>query len=79
MKGVVAYIKNEDLENFCLVLDDVEAKSSSANSDWKHTVLFTTKSYDATKLRNLELTKEEFAQIGEDIVIRLLALRGDIK
>ena len=79
MKGVVTYIRDEGENNICLTMDDVEAGSISENPDWKHNVLFTTRNYDSETLKNLELTKEEFAQIGEDLIIRLLALRGEIK
>jgi len=75
MKGVVTYIKDEGDSNLCLTMDD----SVSENGGWKHNVLFTTRNYDREKLKNLALTKEEFAEIGEDLVIRLLALRGVTK
>ena len=64
---------------YSLPNDDVEAGSASENGNWKHSVLFTTRNYDSDTLKDLALTKKEFAQIGEDLVIRLLALRGGTK
>lgn len=61
------------------MMDDVEAGSASENGNWKHSVLLTTRNYDSDTLKDLALTKKEFAQIGEDLVIHLLALRGGTK
>ena len=79
LKGVTAFLEKEGNESMKLVFHDVEATSPTAHPDWKHMVNFTSNVYDKKKLQNLELTKEQYAQIGENIVIRLLALEGLIK
>jgi len=79
MKGVAAYLKQEEDGKLTLMLNDVEATSSNDSPNWKHNVLFTSNSYEADSLINLSLSKEQFAEIGENLVIRLLALSGLIK
>lgn len=79
MKGVAAFIKDQANGSVVLVLNDVEAVSSSEEPNWKHVSLFTSSSYNADSLKNLSLSKEQFADIGENLVIRLLALGGNLK
>jgi hypothetical protein len=79
MKGVAAFIKDQGDDSIRLVFNDVEASSDAENPDWKHIVLFTSNSYNAKSLKELSLSKEQFAQIGESLIIRLLALGGHLK
>lgn len=74
MNGVAAFIKDQGDGTFRLVFNDVEALSESENLNWKHNVLFTSNTYDAKALKNLSLSKEQLAVIGENLLIRLLAL-----
>ena len=79
MKGVTAFIKNDPNNEIKLVLNDVISLSETDNPDWKHDVLFTANTYNEKELRDLSLSKEQFAQIGENLIIRLLAVNGLIK
>jgi hypothetical protein len=79
MKGVTAYIKLENDENIKLVLNDVNSTSETDTPDWTHSVLFTSNSYSEKSLKELSLSKEQFAEIGENLIIRLLALNGLLK
>ena len=79
MKGVAAYLKDEGDGKLRLALDDVEAISEKEGTSWKHIVSFTSNSYDANSLKELSLSKEQFSEIGENLVIRLLAMGGLIK
>ena len=79
MKGVTAFIKEDERGNFRLVLNDVKASSSTETPDWTHSVIFTENTYNSNKMKSLELTKEQFAEIGENIIIRLMAQSGNLK
>lgn len=79
MKGVTAYLDGNEDGTLKLLLDDVEATSGGNAPDWKHIVPFTSRTYDAKSVKELSLSKDQFAEIGETLVIRLLALGGRIK
>jgi len=74
MNGVTAYLKQENDQNLKLVLNDVVSTSNGDSPDWQHSVLFTSNDYDKKALRELSLTKEQFAEIGENLIMRLVAL-----
>ena len=79
MNGVIAFIQEQKDEKIRLVLNDAEASEDSENPNWKHRALFTSNTYDADSIKNLSLSKEQYAEIGENLVIRLLALGGHLK
>jgi len=79
MKGITVFVKEDSDGNFRLIFNDVEALSSEEETDWKHSVHFTESTYDSDKMKSLSLKKEQFAEIGENIVIRLMALDGHLK
>ena len=79
MKGVTAFFKQEANEEIKLVLNDVVSTSEGDAPDWQHSVILTSGNYDEKALRELSLSKEQFAQIGENLIIRLLALNGLVK
>ena len=76
MKGVAAFLRVQADGTLRLVLNDIESISGSSEPDWKHLTLFTHKDYDADELKALSISKEKFAEIGENLVIRLLASGG---
>lgn len=57
-----------------LVFDDVIADSEEWPQLWKSHVFFTHTGFDAERLRSMSLSESQFAQIGEAVVARLLAL-----
>jgi len=79
MNGVTAFIKEQDDGTIRLVFNDVKATEETETPNWKHSVLFTSNSYEAEAMKNLSLSKNQFAEIGENLVIRLLALGGYLK
>ena len=74
MKGVVAYIEDTENGGIKLVFDDVHSNDAKNPKKWDHEVFFTSNNYDQEKLKGMELSKEQYAEIGENIIIRLLAL-----
>ena len=79
MKGVVVFIKELGDGTVRLTFNDVEASSDAHDTDWKHGAPFTSNSYNSHSFDGLSLSKDQFAQIGENLVIRLLALSGRLK
>ena len=79
MKGVAAFFQDQQDGNTRLVFNDVEALSDTESPDWKHIVIFTSNKYNTKLLKELALSREQFAEIGENLVIRLLALGGHLK
>ena len=67
MKGVTAYIKKDKNQEIRLVLNDVVSTSENDNPDWKHDVLFTTNNYNERVLRELSLSKEQFAKLAKTL------------
>jgi len=79
MNGVAAFLTEQEDGSIRLVFNDVKASEESENPNWKHSVLFTSNTYDADSLKNLSLSKEQFAEIGENLITRLLALGEYLK
>ena len=79
MEGVTAYLQKESDEKLKLVLNDVVATTSGDSPDWRHNVLFSSNSYDSESLKQCSLSKEQYALIGENLVMRLLVLGGFLK
>jgi len=76
--GVVAYIQETDDGKITLTFDDVSSEKQPPSS-WQRVVLYTSNSYDSDVMKKLSLTKQQFAEIGENLIIRLLVLAGKIK
>lgn len=72
--GVVASLTTTADGKYRLSLDDVTRLPMLDATAWKHSRPFTSHEYDKLALENLNLSKEELAMIGENIVIRLIAL-----
>ena len=78
MNGVVAYIQETEDGKTTLTFDDVSSNDQPPTS-WYRGVPFTLNSYNSEAMKNLNLTKEQYAEIGENLIIRLLALGGKLK
>ena len=76
MDGVVAYLQKECDDKLRLIFNDVVATSNTDSPDWRHSVLFTSNLYDSESLQQCSLSKEQLAEIGENLVMRLLAIGG---
>lgn len=78
MKGVAAYIEIADQE-IELIFDDIVSTSASDSERWERASLFTRNIYPASKLRASGLSKEQYAEIGENLILRLLATNSGLK
>ena len=56
-----------------LNLDDAEGSKAKFPSHWKTITPYTSAEFDKEKLLNLQLTADEFARIGENVIARLVA------
>ncbi len=74
--GVVASLLETSEGRLCHVLDDVQYRPGEDTSSWNADQFFTAREYSKADLAEGSLSTEEFAQIGENIVMRLLALRS---
>ena len=75
MKGVVTYLEEIDERVLRLVMDDVSSSSETENI-WAREMLFTHNDYDASSIADLSLSQEQFAEIGENLVMRLMAIKN---
>ncbi len=74
--GVVASLLETSDGRMCLVLDDVQYQLGVDASSWRADHFYTAREYSKKDLVEGTLGTQEFAQIGENILIRLLALRA---
>jgi len=78
MNGVVAYIVETGDGRITLTIDDVSSSKQPPTS-WCQEFFYTSNSYDSEAMKNMSLTKEQYAKIGENIILRLLAVNGKLK
>lgn len=78
MKGVAAYIE-QDGDAIKLTFDDIESSETASPRTWEKAFLFTCNSYPSTDLENMGLSQERYAEIGENLVLRLLALNDRLR
>lgn len=76
--GVVACLREVDGNKLRLIFDDVVTNNPHHPVDWKTEMLFTFNDYDKKQMSSLSLTKEDYAMIGENLVIRLLVREGKL-
>ena len=62
-----------------LVFDDVTSDHERNPIAWRQTAPYTRKELDFAELKDLKLGEPELARIGENLLIRLLALQGAVK
>lgn len=79
MHGVIAHLKRTHNEEITLVLDDVISDNQLMPRRWETSSFFTSISYDSDSTGELRLTKEQYAMIGENLIIRLLSLGDEAK
>lgn len=77
MKGVAAYLQGNDDGSYTLVLDDIESLPEVDGPDWIRSAPYTMKQFGRQMLRDMSLSSDQFAEIGECLVARLLASTGD--
>ena len=79
LHGVVACLTPVVGGKVRLVFDDAKSDRESKPLVWTPTALFTWKEIDFAQVKDLKLSERELAEIGENLLIRLLALQGSIK
>lgn len=62
-----------------IVFDDVARLPMMDGTAWTHRALFTVAQYSTEDLDRLALSRDDFARIGENVVVRLLALSGRLR
>ena len=78
-KGVVACLRQRDDGTSDLVFDDVRADQISNPVSWKFEWFYTHKNFRDEQLDSLSLTADQYREIGENLVLRLLALNQRIE
>jgi hypothetical protein len=78
-RGVVACLTPAVDGKTRLVLDDVKSDRERNPVAWTPAAPFTWKEFDLAELKDQRLSERELAQIGENLLLRLLALHGHIK
>jgi hypothetical protein len=73
-RGVAICLRPLEGGRLCLIFDDVVADSDQWPQLWRSHVFFTQKDYEAQQFQSMGLSENQFAQIGEAVVARLLAL-----
>ena len=71
--GIVCCLRKNNNEELTLIFDDVSNEKQGTSGTWKHNVVFTWKDIKAKDIENLPET--ELAEIGSNLIIRLLALQ----
>ena len=72
--GIVACLRKFPDGRLRIVFDDAKADYVERPTSWKPTAFFTWTQLDPAKLRTMELSKEQLAEIGFNLVARLRAL-----
>jgi len=63
-----------------IFMDDVKADKKELPINWRHDCFYTfTPALDNEALDEMQLTEEDFQNIGAAVVARLLALNGRVK
>jgi hypothetical protein len=76
--GVVATLMAVDDDTCRLIMDDVGRGGASGKTSWKQQRFFTHRDLNSKKLNDLTLSPDEYRQIGENLLVRILALSDRI-
>ena len=76
--GVVATLHLVAKGRFRLVMDDVKSVPTLDATSWKREGHFTNRDFAISSPGDLDLTKEQLAEIGENWLMRLMAARGNV-
>jgi hypothetical protein len=75
--GVVWCLRELGKGKLGLVLDDVSNESKMTSGPWEHSVLFTWQDFDEKEIMELELSEKNLAEIGFNVLARLVALHRE--
>jgi hypothetical protein len=62
-----------------LIFDDVVSESASNRVNWSFESFYTWRDYPNENLDETKLTPQQYQEIGENLVARLLALNGRVQ
>ena len=62
-----------------LIFDDVVSESGSNPVNWSFESFYTLREYPSESLDEMKLTAQQYQEIGENLVARLLALNGRVQ
>ena len=71
--GVVATLTPTPAGRLRLTFDDVRTVPTLDAITWRRVGLFTHTDFDSTAAQNFDLTREQLAEIGENLLLRLFA------
>jgi hypothetical protein len=72
--GVVATLRLKDPQTACLAFDDVSSPPLLRDKTWNFDVLYTRITYPADLAMSMELTDDQYRDIGIALMARLTAL-----
>jgi uncharacterized protein YjiS (DUF1127 family) len=77
--GLVCSIVERPDGQLRLIIDDAERTEGMDSQSWRTTALFTWQDYDRSGFLGSDLSDEQLADIGLNIVARLAALAGGVR
>ena len=74
--GLVISLREDDGGVSRLILDDVARESGNDECRWKHRVLYAWKDFDTNLVERMQLSDNDYRDIGVAVMARLLAANG---
>lgn len=78
-RAVVTCLRNLGNGSSKLIFDDVVSESASNPVNWSFESFYTWREYPSESLDEMKLTVQQYQEIGENLVARLLALNGRVQ
>jgi len=78
-RGVITCLRDLGNGSSKLIFDDVVASSTTNPINWSFDSFYTWNDYLNDNLDKVKLTAQQYQEIGENLVARLLALNGRVK
>jgi hypothetical protein len=78
-RGVVVSLLDLGDGTCRLILDDVSSERPQRDTSWRFDTFYTHKRLDSSQLDAMALTAAELQTLGENVLLRLLALNGRLK
>lgn len=78
--GLVVCLRDMGNGTSRIFMDDVKSDKHELPINWQHDYFYTfTPELENEAIENMKLTDEQFQNIGEAVIARLLALNGRVK
>lgn len=72
--GLVVCFRKDENKKIRIIFDDVKSDSTENPESWMPEQFFTWVSCSEDKLKNLDFTEDEYAEIGFNVLSRLVAI-----